>query len=316
MDNGRVGELQRVAQIQTLRTLQQPLVSLPMSADGRSDSSLSHSPAPSTPGAAAVRIPPRDAPAATVELSAAALLPPVLGEGAIERIRDTTARPLATVLVDLTRSLHDPSAATDERAAPALKLATQLRMLTEVIATAAHEQPTSPVVQSMASRQARNEYQRMQPIATSPVDEASSEAPSANATSLDPRITQVMLGAGLSAQSQDPRATGVLPHGTAAYMAAPGLAQTYARMDLIEVESDAAPGAPVLPSTLLATLHLQLPEFGQVIATVALTGLRADVSVAGSAGAIAALRDSEALARQSADAWGVKLGTLNFVEFG
>lgn len=319
MDNGRIGELQRIAQLQSVRARQLPLLPTPMTSDGQQQAATGRSPSPHPDAALnAARIAPRDAAATTVELSAAALLSPVFSESAIDAIRDTSARPLATVLVDLTRALHDPSAAADERPAPALKLATRLRMLTEVIATASDAPAQAPTATGIPSLQARVAYQQMQgqPRLADELAAAPVAQPAGEQQALDPRITQVLVGAGLAA-SQDPRATGVLPQGAAAYLAAPGLVPTFARMDLIEVNPEGAtPRRPGVEPTFLATLHLQLPELGQVTATVALTGSRADVSIAGSSAVIAGLRNSEAAARDAAAAWGLRVGSIGFVEFG
>ncbi len=318
MDTGRIGELQRIAQVQTLRTLQQTVVTpLPAGSGQGSQSQLGQGAPRGTPipaGRAAVDV----ARETTVELSAAAQLPPVLGHAAIEAIRDTSATALATVLVDLTRALHDPSAGPDETPAPALRLATQLRMLTEVIATATDPVVTSPISTAIPTQRARSAYQRMaQAVAQDGfTDGVLQAAPDDRSTALDPRITQVMVAAQAHAMAGDSRATGVLPHGAAAYLAAPGLSPTFARMDLIEVEPDDGRNqdAPS-PSTMLATLHLQLGDLGQLTATVALTGARAAVSIAGNARAVSALRESEPAVRDAAAAWGVRLGLVNFVEF-
>jgi hypothetical protein len=189
-------------------------------------------------------------------------------------------------------------------------------MLSETANTAAPNVQAAVIPAGRIETQvARARYAAMQPLRTDVVQSQAQESSASSTTALDPRVLQLVTHATQGAMADNPRNTGVLPHGAAAYLAAPGLPRTFARVDVQEFgrEPSAAetPGAQVLGTTI----HVKLQELGEVTMTVALAGNKADIAVAGSQQAIDLLRQSESSAREAVQAWGIRVGKVHWVPF-
>jgi hypothetical protein len=314
MNPAQISDFLRVSALQTVRALSPPVTTRGLDPDAQQTGAQYQQQARGSHTMASAAS--ADAPTSTsVALSPAARLAPSSGLDGLGPVAVTSATRLATALVDLTSILHDPSRAPGETG-PALRLAVRLRMLSESAGTANPNLTANLTAPARIETQvARARYAAMQPLRADDSSIHDVQDASGAITRMDPRSPLLATQVLAAPQPDNPRATGVIPHGAAAYLAAPGMPRTFARVDVQEFgrepSSGGSPGAQVLGTTI----HVKLQELGEVTVTVALSGQHADIAVAGSQQAIDLLKQAEPGARTAIGAWGINIRKVHWVPF-
>lgn len=316
MNPAQISDFLRVSALQTVRALSPPVTSHSVDPDAQQTGSqyqpnARNAPQARTANAAA------NAPltSTSVAFSPAARLAPSNAADGLAPVVVANSTRLATALVDLTSILHDPSRAPGETG-PALRLAVRLRMLSETANTASPNiQVSATPAGRIETQVARARYAAMQPLRLDATEPQAQVSAGTSTTALDPRVLQLVTHAAQGAMADNPRSTGVLPHGAAAYLAAPGMPRTFARVDVQEFGREPAAGNSAGAQVIGTTIHVKLQELGEVTMTVALAGSRVDIAVAGSQHAIDLLKQSESTARDAVQAWGMRIGKVHWVPF-
>lgn len=340
MNNSPVADALRFAVTQTVRALTQPGGIQAAAAD------LQHQtlarPANAAPTAQQTLTAHANAGAsASVELSPAALMPPVDATRHLAATRGTIATPLTVAVLELPERLAASRPGEAAHATDALRLATQLKGEAEALHLA--EQPIATLLRSVSSHNAMANYAAMQTAGARKREEARPAGPgaarlgSANEARLEssapalPALREPPAGTASgpgAAAAQTPATAATPPHAgpTATQILRADLAyqefaprtDTPARIDLYRFgqrEGEAGGPSEDAIETLGATIYLQLPELGEVVITLAIAGRDVDLAVAAPGAALDALRAGSDDLALAAQAWGVRMRGVSFVAF-
>ena len=153
--------------------------------------------------------------------------------------------------------------------------------------------------------------QRQDPVSGIPAASSNVLMPTAQPPSTPPGTSALP---GTSA-APTPTQTAVLPRADLAYLKTAVPQDTRARLDVFKFDDEG--GRALVPSarTLGATLHVELPNLGEVVVTLALTNRHVDIAVAGPAAAMTALKAQEESLLIGSDAWGVRVKNVSYVPF-
>ncbi len=334
MNNSPVADALRFAVTQTVRALTQPggiqaaATELRQQAQGRLAAVT-----PNPPHAAA----PMGTASAAVELSPAALLPPVDAAKQLAAARGAIATPLTVAMLELPPRLAATRPGDATYSTEALKLAAQLKAEAEAPPVATL--PIANLLRSVSSQSAMANYAAMQTPgmrkredarptarATTQRDAIDTEARNAGVPMLQARADNALQAPSAPAQDRTPAqsvASGMSPTATQilradlAYQEFAPRTDTPARIDLYRFgqrEGDPERGIETI-DTLGATIYLQLPELGDVMITLAIAGRDVDLAVAAPAAALDELNAARDELVQASQAWGVRVRGVSFVPF-
>ena len=336
MNNSPVADALRFAVTQTVRALTQPGGIQAVAADLQHQTQAR--PANLAPNTQQTLTAHANAGAsASVELSPAALMPPVEAARQLAATRGAVATPLTVAMLELPQRLAASRPGEAIHATDALRLATQLKSEAEMLHLA--EQPIATMLRSVSSHNAMANYAAMQPaLARKREDTRPSTA--RLGTAQDARVETSaaawLLGTReaptgtearalgpaspsnnpTTAAAANPTATQIL-RADLAYQEFAPRTDTPARIDLYrfgEREGNGGNDGGAI-ETLGATIHLQLPELGEVVVTLAIAGRDVDLAVAAPGAAIDALRAGGDDLKLAAQAWGVRMRGISYVPF-
>lgn len=338
MNNSPVADALRFAVTQTVRALTQPGGIQAVAADLQHQTQAR--PANLAPNTQQTLTAHANAGAsASVELSPAALMPPVEAARQLAATRGAVATPLTVAMLELPQRLAASRPGEAAHATDALRLAAQLKSEAEMLHLT--EQPIATMLRSVSSHNAMANYAAMQPAAARKREDTrpstarlgtgqdarietsaaawllgTREAPTGTeARALGPASPSNNPATAAAANPANPTATQIL-RADLAYQEFAPRTDTPARIDLYrfgEREGGDADGAAI--ETLGATIHLQLPELGEVVVTLAIAGRDVDLAIAAPGAAIDALRAGGDDLKLAAQAWGVRMRGISYVPF-
>jgi hypothetical protein len=280
---------------------------------------------------------------ASVELSPAALMPPVDAAKQLAATRGATATPLTVAMLSLPQTLANSRPGDSVYSTEALRLAVQLKLEAEAPPVATL--PLASLLRSVSSQSAMANYAAMQPTLLQKRDEVRPASANSGAGLLslggpaDEDIGTAVgtlasrnvatLGNAASPAAAAPGQLGAAGPNTAspsatqilradlAYQEFAPRNDTPARIDLYRFgqrEGDADNGDGAI-ETLGATIYLHLPELGEIVVTLAIAGREVDLAIAAPSAVLTALRAGRDDLALAAQAWGVRMRGISFVPF-
>lgn len=334
MNGSTVADALRFAVTQTVRALTQPGGIQAVATELRQQTTPERPPGTATVFSGA----PAAAASAAVELSPAALLSPVDIPNRLAAARGAIATPITVALLEIPVELARTRPGEPGYGAEALRLAAQLKLQAEAPPVAT--QPLAALLRSVPSQTAMASYASMQPPASRRPDETrpplrgrhdpdgAPAPPVRSRADAGARAAQPTAKADTSASpvraagspeianqpAWSPTSTQILRADLAYQQLAPR-PDTLARVDIYRFGERDGDCDDDCTQSLGATIRLQMPDLGEVVVTLAISGREIDLAIAAPTRVLGAMRDARDDLESAAGAWGVQLRGLSLVAF-